>query len=248
MFCRFVPFTGFWQRWASLHNHFLIIRRCNSDRPVSKRTGPITGSSVSHRIITWILAWLSLLHDKNSSLLKIIRINAQLFISCMGQRNCTTQIYKENLTSGISAVVCYRLICRYTCGFICLLSDSRGKHCARKVEGLQSFSLPKDIPWCIPYFHSTAEGTSVKRVSRDQRAHAWARLTVSWSFTSCLAIRHTGQIHDNFHKCDMPNAAQQSIITKSKNTATNNFWVWLFATFNLQLCNSLSPGFAFMGV
>lgn len=140
--------------------------------------------------------------------------------------NCTTQIYKENFTSGISAALCYRLICRYTCEFICL-SDSRGKHCSRNAAVLQSFSCDA---FCISI--PQLRGHQWREWAEIREHTLGAAAAVPWTFTCCLAIRHAGQINDNFHKYDMSNAAQHSI-TISENTATNNF-------LSLALCNTTS--------
>lgn len=140
--------------------------------------------------------------------------------------------------------------------FNCSFPHSGGKHSARNFAVLQYSSLPQDTPWGTLHLHFTAgETMGHSREGSEQRSGsiviagtAGASPAASWHFTFCLTVRHTGWIHYLFHKYHMLSTDQCFITTTSENIATNNFHVWPFVALNLQLLNSLFPGFAFVHV
>lgn len=185
-------------------------------------TWPTTGSSVSHRITTQILDWLSLPHEKNSCLLKkhINKCSTLYFlyepnetvqpkftkrISPLGfQQLCATNSFVDIHIINLFIIRFKRkALWKKCCGSAILLPSQR-------------YSLMHAI---FP-FHSWGD---TSKGSEQRSESTYLRPQLLWTFSCCLAVRHTDQIHDNFHKYDMPNAAQHSIITIPENTATHNF-------------------------
>lgn len=158
--------------------------------------------------------------------------------------SCMTEIYRESFTSGILAATDSSIDTYMNPSVYYQIQEENTVQ--EMLQFCNSPPFPKIILDAFYISIPQLRGHQWREWAEIREHMLGARDRVSWPFT--VAIRHTGQIHDNFHEYDMPNAAQHSIITISEKTATNNFQVWLFATLNLQLFNSLSPGFAFMPV
>lgn len=169
---------------------------------------------------------LYLPHEKNSCLLKIIWINAQLFISCMGHGPNETVWPK--FTERTSPLGFYQLcatdwsVATHVNSFVYYQIQEENT-----MQEMLQFCSPSPFPkiFLDAFYISIPQlmGHQWREWAEIREHMLGATVTVLWPFPCCLAIGHTGQIYDNFHKYDMPNAAQHSIITISEKTATNDF-------------------------
>lgn len=167
-------------------------------------------------------------------------------ISIWVKGSCANQSYKEDFTSGISAVSCYSLqthtyvhlliptfrrktLCKKPSSFTTLLPSQR--YSLRHVMSSLHFSARETT-------EQDREGASTDWAALQSLSHLCQPCSLL-ALRLCLAGEHTCWSHFLSHKYQMLSTDKHCITTISENTATNNFRIWSFVALNLQFLSVL---------